>query len=171
MHTPALHVSGLPGLPVQTLPSEHGPLGSADQTQPLVGSQLSAVHALLSSHTTGIPLLHVPAAHWSLMVQALPSLHGVPVSGWYWQPSIGLQPKLCAHAPPSWQTAATPTQAPDSHVSPVVQTLPSLHGAALKGCKQPFRPLHRSSVHALPSLQPIGSGIAPHTPDWHVAAP
>src|SRR6187549_2179283 len=45
---------------------------------PVTGSQASAVQALPSSMTGGVPEPHVPDAHASLPLQTVPSLHGVP---------------------------------------------------------------------------------------------
>jgi hypothetical protein len=44
--------------------------------QPDVRTHESAVHASPSSHSRGAPATHVPPAHVSPVVQALPSLHG-----------------------------------------------------------------------------------------------
>src|SRR5258706_35908 len=44
------------------------------KAQPVVASQLSVVHTLLSSQTTGLPA-HPPLTHVSPVVQAFPSEH------------------------------------------------------------------------------------------------
>ena len=41
-------------LPVQAFPSSHS-LSSGVNTQPVAGTQVSVVHATLSSHTNGVP--------------------------------------------------------------------------------------------------------------------
>src|SRR5579871_4868157 len=74
--------------------------------------------------------LHVPLVYLSLIVQTLPSLHGV-LSGW-----SGLEhwPVLESQVPAWWhwssgvRVTAVPPQAPPVQWSPVVQALPSLHG-------------------------------------------
>ena len=61
------------------MPVSHGVLlAKLVCTQPVAGLQVSIVHGLLSSQSTGSPT-HVPAVvHRSLVVQALPSLQGLP---------------------------------------------------------------------------------------------
>ena len=58
--------------------------------QPPAVSQLSAVHALPSSQSGGGPPLHDPPLQVSLVVQALPSVHGALLLA-YAQPVAGLQ--------------------------------------------------------------------------------
>ncbi len=81
---PSLHCACLPGvhLPatqtsprVQALPSEHAPLLLAMNTQPLMGSQVSAVQGLPSTHCRPTPT-QLPAVHVSPVVQTLPSSQG-----------------------------------------------------------------------------------------------
>jgi hypothetical protein len=64
---------------VHGLPSSHGvPLVTLVCTQPVAGSQVSIVHGLSSSQSTGVPT-HMPAVvHRSSSVQALPSLQRLP---------------------------------------------------------------------------------------------
>src|SRR5438034_4231875 len=59
-------------------------------TQPVVGSQLSSVHPLLSSQFRGGPPTHSPSLQVSSVVQALPSSQG-SVFGTWRQPSCGSQ--------------------------------------------------------------------------------
>ena len=54
---------------------------------------------------------------------------------------------------------------PPLHVSPVVQTLPSLQGAVLLTCWQPPIGSHESFVHGFPSSQLTA------VPGWHVPPP
>src|SRR5271166_1083056 len=66
---------------------------------PLAGSQVPAAwHWSLAVHVTGLPPTHVPLWQLSLWVQALPSLHVVPLlaSGLEQLPVAGLQ------APAAW---------------------------------------------------------------------
>src|SRR5262249_2376556 len=86
--SPSLHdvPSGLAGCvaarPSETsrvhgLPSSAHGLVFAVKTQPVVGLHVSVVHALSSSHASGVPAVQLPAWHVSAPLQALPSLHGV----------------------------------------------------------------------------------------------
>ncbi len=72
---PLWQLSGL----VQALPSSHTlPLATGVYTQlPVVESQVSAVHTLLSLQVLAVPP-HLPALQVSGLVQALPSLQPVP---------------------------------------------------------------------------------------------
>jgi hypothetical protein len=75
-HVPFWHVSDW----VQALPSlQLVPLVTAGFEQtPLVGSHAPARwHWSLATHTTGLEPVHVPLTHWSVSVQAFPSLHAV----------------------------------------------------------------------------------------------
>jgi len=100
----------------------------------------------------------------SPVVQALPSLQAT-VLFVNTQPVDVLQVSvvhtlLSLHtvAPPGWQV-------PPPQVSPVVQALPSLHGAALFVNTQPVEVLQESFVHPLPSLHTV----AP--PGWQLPPP
>ena len=75
VHVPFWQVSA-----VQRLPVSHGVLlTTLVCTQPVVGSQVSTVHGLSSSQSTGSPPAHTPAAvHISPVVQAFSSLQGLP---------------------------------------------------------------------------------------------
>ena len=70
----------------------------------------------------------------------------------------------------SGHVTGVPVQVPFEHVSPVVQTLLSLHAAPDAGvCVQPLAGLHESAVHGLPSSQ--FAGVPPrHAPLWQVSA-
>ena len=65
---PAAHLSPL----VQASPSSQGAV-LFTLAQPVLGSQESVVHTLLSSQFTAAPPLQEPAVHLSPLVQALPS--------------------------------------------------------------------------------------------------
>src|SRR5262245_8923665 len=78
-------------------------------------------------------LVHTPATHASLSVQALPSVHGLPsgLAG-FEQPVTGLQ------TPPLWHWSIgvhtrglPPVHTPLWQVSPCVQGLPSSHAEPL----------------------------------------
>jgi hypothetical protein len=88
------------------------------------------VHGLLSLQSVAAPPVHVPFAQVSPVVQALPSSQDT-VLFVLTQPVAGLQ-LSSVHGLASSQLAAGPlAQAPPPHVSPVVQALPSSHGAVL----------------------------------------
>jgi hypothetical protein len=69
---------------------------------------------------------------------------------------------------PSLHEIGVPAQIPAAQVSPVVQTLLSLHGAVLGGLEQPVAGSQTSSVQGLPSLQ-SGGGPPTHTPFEHAS--
>jgi hypothetical protein len=84
---------------------------------PLEGSQVPAMwHGSSAPHTTGLDPAHTPAWHESVCVQALPSLHVVPLgaAGFEQVPVDGL------HTPATWQasvaahvTGFAPVHVPD----------------------------------------------------------
>jgi hypothetical protein len=124
-HVPFAHVS----LAVQAFPSSQAAVLSV-WTHPVAGSQESSVQGLLSLQSVAAPPVHVPLAQVSPVVQALPSSQDT-VLFVLTQPVAGLQ-LSSVHGLASSQLAAGPlTQAPPPHVSPVVQALPSSHGAVL----------------------------------------
>ena len=120
--------------------------------QPVLASQPSAVHGLLSLQSVGVAVVHRPAAHASPVVQALPSSQ-LPL----W--SVWVQPVAMSHAsavqllPSSHADAVPETHWLLAQLSPAVQRLPSSHVAALGRCTQPVEELQESSVHTLPSAQ------------------
>jgi hypothetical protein len=124
-HAPPLHVSVV----VQAFPSLHGAVLLVC-VQPVAGLQPSVVQTLPSSQLGAAPPTQVPPEHVSLVVQALPSLHGAVLLVCV-QPVIGLHASSVQTLPSSQFGAAPPTQTPPAQVSPVVQALPSLHGAVL----------------------------------------
>ena len=82
---PPLHVS----LVVQASPSSQGAVLLV-LTQPVAGLQLSSVHTLLSLQFGGGPPTQEPPLQVSLVVHALPSLHGALLLAWT-HPMDGLQ--------------------------------------------------------------------------------
>jgi hypothetical protein len=111
-------------------------LGAAGLVQaPVAGLQTPATwQASEAAQLTGEAPVHTPAWQVSLWVQALPSLHAVPLgaAGVEHTPVAGL------HTPATWQasaaeqvTEAPPVQLPAWQLSPWVQALPSLHEAPL----------------------------------------
>src|SRR5262245_2274365 len=103
--------------------------GAPAFTQPMSGSQESAVHSSPSSQFGVRPI---------------------------WHPRAGLQVSTPLQALLSSQTSAVPTQTPFELVSPVVQSVPSLRGAVLKGFTQPVTSSQLSSVQGLLSSHASG---------------
>jgi len=164
VHTlPSLQLGGAP--PTQTPPAQVSlvvhELPSLQATvllvcaQPVAGLQASSVQTLASSQLGGAPPTHTPPAQVSLVVHALPSLHGAVLLVCV-QPDPGLQASSVQTLPSSQFGGAPPTHVPAAQVSPVVQALPSLQGAVLLVCVQPVAGLQASSVHTLPSSQLVG---------------
>ena len=134
---PSSHAMGAPAhLPmlqtspaVQALPSSQLPPALKLLHAPVVRSQESDVHALLSLHVLAVPARHALAAQTSPTVHGLLSLHGLLLAVWT-QPLIGSQVSS-VHGLPSSQPMPTPgMHAPEIHWSPLVQTeLSALHAA------------------------------------------
>jgi glyoxylate utilization-related uncharacterized protein len=155
-----------PSAVVHASPSSHGAALST-WTQPVAELQLSSVQPLPSLQLGGAPPTQAPAPHVSLVVQALPSLHGAVLLVWV-QPVAGLQASF-VHTLPSLQlSTAPPVQEPPLQTSLSVQALPSLQEAALLVCTQPLTGLQLSSVQPLPSAQ-LGGGPPAHAPPLHVS--
>jgi len=159
---PPLHVS----LVVQALPSLHGALLLV-WTQPVAGSQPSSVQPLPSLQFGAGPPMQRPPLQASLVVQALPSLHGSVLLPWT-QPVVGLQLSSVQRLSSSQFGAGPPTQLPWLQVSLVVQALPSVQGAVLFVCTQPVDGLQVSSVQRLPSSQ-LGGAPPTHRPPLQVS--
>ena len=127
-------------------------------TQPLMGSQLSTVQGLPSSHSVWLTPLHSPPAQLSPPVQALPSSQLPELASWLQPPCgppKGSQLSLVQTFPSSQLTAPPPAHLPPAHASLTVQALPSVHGVELFAWTQPFLASQASSVQALPSSQPV----------------
>lgn len=134
-------------------------------TQPVVGTQLSAVHELPSLQLAAAPP-QVPDVQESLMVQALPSLHAVPFATGVKVHCmvVGLQ-ESTVHGLLSLHITPMPLHTPLVHTSLVVQALPSLQVMGVP--TQLPVPLHASDcVHADESLHavPAATGVVPHAP-------
>jgi len=142
------HVSDV----VQALPSSHGALLFA-WTHPLAGSHESVVQGLPSSQFGGAPPAQVPPPHVSPVVQAFPSSHGALLFVWTHPIVVGSQESVVQGLPSSQFGGAPPAQVPPLHVSPVVQALPSLHGALLFAWTHPPAGSQESFVQGLPSSQ------------------
>ena len=98
--------------------------------QPATGSQVSVVQELPSLQLTGGPGWHAPPPQASGPVQALPSSQGA-VLLLCTQPVAGSQVSVVQRFPSSQLGGGPPTHVPFAHVSAVVQTLPSVHGAVV----------------------------------------
>src|SRR5438034_599443 len=162
VHSPPEQASGK----VQALASSQGRVLFMC-VQPLAGLQLSVVQTLWSSQLGGGPPTHVPPLHVSLVVQALPSLHGAVLFVWT-QPVAGLQLSVVHTFPSSQLGAGPPTHVPPLHVTCVVRASPLLQGAVLFVWTQPVAGLQLSVVHTFPSSQ-LGAGPPTHVPPLHVS--
>src|SRR5207249_41643 len=131
VQAPPLQVS----LVVQALPSLQGAV-LLTWTQPVVGSQRSSVESVPWAQVGGGPATQRPRLQVSLVVQALPSLHG-PVLLVCAQPVDGLQVSSVQRLPSSQLGPAPPTHRPPLQASLVVQALPSLQGSVLLPWRQP----------------------------------
>ena len=181
-------------LSLHWLASQHTPAMGAWTHLPRFVSQLSAVHALPSSQLTfGVPE-HLPLAHTSPVVQALPSSHGRILNTFWHAPVVWLHESL-VHRMPSLQFLAAPGwHAPFAQLSPCVHGLPSVQNRtqvpfahAVKGSWQsvamahggggvgrtgatlwqPFAASQLSTMHGLPVPQVIA--VPTHAPLWHLS--
>jgi len=147
-HAPPVQLSG----PVHGLLSVQGSVLLVN-LQPLAGSQVSVVHALLSLHAFITPARQLPPEHASPTVQLLLSLQ-LTVLLVYLQPVTGSHVSF-VHALPSSQPMTVPgTHTPPAQASFAVHTLLSLQGAVLSACLHPAETSQLSAVHGLPSSQP-----------------
>lgn len=122
MQTPAVQVC----LPPHFVPS--GAFGFVQR--PVVALQVPGKwHLSGAAQVFGFPV-QTPPWHWSPVVQALPSLQGVPrgASGFVHIPVFALQAPATWHWSVAGQTLGVPpTQEPATHLSPVVHESPSSH--------------------------------------------
>src|SRR2546428_7222534 len=119
---------------VQSLPSLQGVrlVAVGLEQLPVAGLHVPATwHWSRAVQVTGLLPTQLPLWQVSVCVQALPSLHGVPLV------AVGVEqlPVAGLHVPATWHwsravqvTGLLPTQLPLWQVSVCVQTLPSLHG-------------------------------------------
>jgi hypothetical protein len=112
---------------LQTSPSEHDvPFGTGVLTQPEIALQLSAVHGLPSSQSSGAPAEQTPPWHVSAPLQTLTSGHGVPfATAACWQPLTALHVSFVQGFASSQETGVPGVQMPDVQVSSPLQTSPS----------------------------------------------
>jgi hypothetical protein len=131
------------------------------------------VHTLPSLQLGAVPAVHVPVWQVSAPLQALPSVHEVPLATLvFWQPVAGTHESL-VHALPSLQLGAVPAvHAPLWQVSTPLQALPSVQVVpfATTTFWQPEAGTQESVVHGFESLQ-LGGVPAAQAPAWQVSAP
>ena len=161
-HTPPEQESPV----VQAFPSLHGLLLFVN-TQPVVGLHVSVVQRIPSSQTSGAPPAQAPPAQVSLVVHALPSLHGLALFTLR-QPKSGSQLSSVQTFPSTQLGAGPPTHTPPEQASLDVQALPSLHGALLFVNTQPVDGSHVSVVQRFPSLHTTGEPLT-HAPPEHTS--
>src|SRR5947208_4312522 len=135
---------------------------------PEVGSQVPASwHWSSALQTTGLEPVQVPFWQVSVWVQALPSLHAVPLLAFGWEH----WPVAVSQVPATWHwseavqtTGLEPVQVPFWQVSVWVQALPSLHVVPLLAFGWEHRPVavsqvpaagHCSSAVQTPGLRPV----------------
>ena len=102
-----------------------------------------------------VPLVHLPAAQTSPVVQLLPSSQVAVLVAWL-QPVLGLQASVVHTLPSSHKTLAAttvPAHLPPPQTSFWVHAFWSLQVTALLVCTQPLAGLQESFVHGLPSSQ------------------
>src|SRR5438876_760846 len=153
-------------LVVHALPSLQGAVLLV-WTQPVARSQPSSVQPLPSLQFGAGPPTQRPPLQASLVVQALPSLHGAALLACA-QPVDGLQVSSVQTVPSSQLARGSSDLCPPLQASLVVQALPSLQGGVLLACTQPVVALQLSSVQTLPSSQ-LGAGPPTHRPALQVS--
>jgi hypothetical protein len=166
LQAPPWHVS----VEVQALPSSHAvPFGfgvAAEHTPDCGLHTPAAKHGIPGAgQTTGFEPAHTPAAHVSVWVQPLPSLHIVPsgFAGNAQRPVCGAQVPAVWHAPGAPQTIGfAPTHTPLWQVSLVVQALPSLHVVPVSSVQVPSAVDPAATEHA--SHAPALQAVAQQTP-------
>ena len=126
-HPAPSHVSS----PLHRSSSAHAvPAATGVWLTPVVGSQLSAVHALPSSTTSGVPDWQLPApSHVSSPLHRSPSAHAVPTGTGVWLTPVAGSQLSAVHGFPSSTTGGGPaTHVPVAlHVSSPLQRSPSGH--------------------------------------------
>jgi hypothetical protein len=138
---------------VQALPSVHVTVFARKTQAPLLASQLSSVHGLLSLQTVALPW-QVPSAQTSPSVHARPS-EQLSVLLVAVQPVARSQP-VSVQGLLSLQSSAVPVQALLKQMSFSVQASLSVQVALLaKNTQSPLSPSQLSSVQTLPSAHTL----------------
>ena len=150
---------------VQALPSVQVlPTSGLNAQSPVDLSQVSAVQALLSSHSFGVPT-HLPAAQRSLIEQGTPSSQGDVF--WVNTQPVFVSQLSSVHALPSWHDFFSPTHFPPRHASFSLHASPSSQAFVKLVLVQPEVGSQASAVQALVSSQ--SSFLPLHTPASHVS--
>lgn len=121
------------------------PLRTFEWVQPVAGTHASVVQVLLSLQSAAAPPTHTPAVHMSLVVQAFPSLHEVPLA------LLG-----CVQVPPL-------------HVSFVQGFVSGVQGV-VAGSKQLSAVSLQVRAHSAPAAHGFPAWTL-HVPALHVSAP
>ena len=111
--------------------------------------------------------MHAPAWQMSPSVQTFPSSHA-PLMALFWHPSVAEQLSDVQGFSSSHASAPPGMQLPAAQWSARVQTLPSVHVAALGMCTQPELAAQLSSVHGFWSSQASVS-LEVQLPPWHLS--
>jgi hypothetical protein len=133
-HEPALQTSAVQGLPSLQLAAvvQDWQFGIVVLAQPVTALQLSIVQALLSLQLRAVPAVQVPLWQVSAPLQALPSLHAVPLlTAVFAHPVVVLHESLVQRLLSLQLSAVPAVQAPLWQVSAPLQTLPSEHDVPL----------------------------------------
>ena len=157
---PAQSLSLQTSVEVHEFPSSHATVLAA-WMQPAAALQLSLVQTLPSLQSSAGPPTQTLAEQASDVVHALPSLHTLAFAT-KMQPTPSRQLSLVQTLPSVHLGGGPPTQTKATHLSFVVQTSPSSHGAVFCVWLQPETGSQASSVHASLSLHDIA------VPPWHL---
>jgi len=159
---PPLQVS----LVVHASPSLHGAVLFTFR-HPSWLSQVSLVQMFESSQLGGAPPTQEPPLQVSLVVQTLPSSHGLVLLAWT-QPRTVSQLSVVQRLESSQFGAAPPTQLPALQVSFVVHALPSSQRLVLLVWTQPRSVSQLSVVQTFESSQ-LGGAAPTHAPALQVS--
>ncbi len=119
---------------------------------PLLTSQVSVVHVLLSLQTLVVPT-QTPVWQASLVVHALPSVQTVPLTtAAKTQLPVTTSQVSAVQALLSLHTLAVPRQLPFWQTSPLVHALPSLQAAPLARAVKAQLPLTASQLSVVQAL-------------------
>jgi hypothetical protein len=149
------------------------PLSTGLFEHPKTVSHASVVHTFESLQLSAVPAVQVPPWQVSVPLQTLPSRHDVPFNtGVLAQPLTGSQLSV-VHTLASLQLSVVPAvHVPAWHVSPPLQTLPSVHEVPFVTgvLEHPKTGSHESVVQTLESLQ-VSAVPVVQEPLWQVSAP
>jgi hypothetical protein len=159
---------------LQTFVSAHGvPLVTGVELQPVSGLHVSVVHAFESLQLSAVPAVQVPLWQTSAPLQALPSVHDVPLAtAEFTQPVVALHESVVQGFASLQEIALPAVQVPLWQVSAPLQRFPSRQGVPFGAgaVVQPVAGAHPSVVQGFESLQTSGVP-AVHVPVWQVSGP